>query len=317
MKKIIFCGILLSTACFGIFESVFAIGMITEPIVIKDILRGGEISKTVTMFNPESKTAIFTIGTNGDIDGWVEFFEKENLNSAVTKINVPAVTYYDVIAVIKVPAGTPNGEYNGEIFVKQSPTDQPKEGESSVSVSQMVSREVKITVTDKEVVKLDTSVIPEKYDIASGDPLRIKFVYENQGNIVLQPSYQLKITKDEKTIFNAIFPYPDDEEAVKPGETKTMPDIEWQTIGQEDGRYTVEISTMINSKILETNNFYFNIGATQVLGIDDNKEGVMSSISKIGGGNTTIGWFILGGILLVIATILKFIFLRKKNIIEE
>jgi uncharacterized membrane protein len=90
-----------------------------------------------------------------------------------------------------VPQDTPNGEYNGEIFITQAPKDKSKEGTSSVSIFQRVGREVKIVVTDKEITKIDTTLIPEKYDIKIGEPLKIKVIYENQGNISLKPDLQL------------------------------------------------------------------------------------------------------------------------------
>jgi uncharacterized membrane protein len=319
MDKALLFKISFLVFCLGIAANVFAIGMITEPIVIENILRGGEISKTVTVFNPEGSEVVYTLGTEGGIKGWAEFFEIGKLDTPVTKVNVPAKTYYDVIAKIKVPDGTPNGEYTGEIFVKLEPKEQPNEGENTVSVAQMISREVRIKVTDQEVIKLDTTLIPETYDVKQGQSLKIKIIYENLGNISLKPNLQLKITStsDEKAVFNAIFPYPETEDAVKPGETKTMPIFEWQTTGQPKGRYGVEVTTLIGSEVSEKNDFHFNIGDVSLGGELGSKEDssltknkFLAAVSLIGGGNLILGWIVIGGLLLLLTFVL--ILIKRK-----
>lgn len=310
IKKILSLKILFLVFCLGLASNVFAIGMITEPIVIENILRGGKISETITVFNPENGEAIYQLGTSGQINGWVEFFEIGKPDIAVSKVNVPAKKYYDLTAVITIPDSTPNGEYIGEIFVKQEAKEKPKEGESAVSISQMVSKAVKIKVTDQEVVKIETTLIPEAYDVKQEESLKIKVIYENLGNIALRPDLKLKIsnTNDEKTVFNAIFPYPETEEAVKPGEKKTMPDFEWQTTGQPKGKYLAEITTLINNEVFGTKDFRFNIGDVS----SDNKKnwGFLAG-SFIGKSNLTLIWVIIGGILLVFAKVL--IAFHKKN----
>lgn len=323
MKKAIFLSIFISIISLAIGGSALAIGMITEPIVISDILRGGQISEKVTMFNPQDKEVIFLLGTTGQIDGWVTFFEEDDLNTPILQANIPAKEYYDVIAKITVPQGTPNGKYTGEIYVKQEAEKNPLTGGSEVAVAQMVSRSVTITVTDKEVVKLEATVIPEKYDVAIGDSLKIKIIYENLGNISLKPSYQLKITdvNDGKTVFNAIFPYSETEEAVKPGERKTMPTYEWPTAGQIEGKYRATITTLLGDEVLDENDFLFNIGKAGVLGAEDKKEETsnkfLAAVSAMGGGNMTVGWIIMGGILLLFLAALNFIVSKRKKVIDN
>lgn len=310
IKRIFFLAVAVLTFNLALGQTVFAIGMITEPIILNDVLRGSEVSEIVTVFNPESTEVVYKLGTDGDIKGWVEFFEKDNLSAPVLTVNVPAKTYYDAIAKVKVPDGTPNGEYVGEIFVMQEPKEQSNSKDSSVSVSQKVSREVRIKVTDQEVLKLDTTLIPETYDVRAGDALRIKIVYENLGNVSVKPDLQLKIVSiaDNKTVFNAIFPYSDTEEAVKPGERKTMPVFEWPTTGQKDGKYRAEVSTKLNGKTVQENSFKFNIGtvvAGNDISISDNK--FLAAVSAIGNGNLTQGWFTIGGVLLILAAGLAFL----------
>ncbi len=313
MKKKFIAAIAVLVLNLILGQTVFAIGMITEPIIVDDMLRGGEISKTVTVFNPESVVVAYRLGTDGEIKGWVEFFEVGKPEIAVSKVNVPAKSYYDVIAKIKVPDGTPNGEYIGEIFVMQEPKEQSSSKESTVSVSQKVSREVRIGVTDQEIISLQTTLIPEAYDINKGEPLRIKIIYENLGNISIKPDLQLKIVAIEsgKTVFNAIFPYPDDEDPVKPGEIKTMPIFEWISAGQENAKYWAETKTLVNNKMVGEQKFRFSIGGAAGLLVDSSnnlsESKLLAAVAFVGGGNLTSGWMVIGISLLVLAGITGFI----------
>jgi len=309
MKNRIFLGSLALLSVIAA-ANVSAIGMITEPIVAKDMLRGGEVSKTVTLFNPQASEAIYELGSSGQIEGWVEFFVPGKLDTAVSQATVPPKAYYDVTAKIKVPEGTPNGEYKGEIFVKDNPKEQPGEEESSVGVGQMVSTEVTVTVTDREIIKLDTALIPESYDVKQGEPLKIKIIYENSGNVSLKPSFQLKIANsaDERIVFNAIYPYSETEEAVKPGESKTMPVFEWPTAGQATGRYLVEAVSLVGDEVLDTDDFRFDISENSATGA------VLGAfISSISGGNAALGWAVVGAVLLVLLIVLGAVIAKKRR----
>ena len=314
MKKIHFFQIWVLALLLGLVikvSPVFAIGMITEPIVVDNMLRGGEISKVVTVFNPQKTEVVYVFGSEGGVKGWVTFFEKGKPDTPVTKVVVPPTSYYDVIAKIKVPQDTPNGEYKGEIFVKQEAVSNAQEQGSSVAIAQMISREVKIKVTDTEIVKLGTALIPESYDVSSGQPLKIKIIYENLGNISVRPSFQLKILdgSGEKTVYNAIYPYPDSEESVKPGERKTMPMQEWPTTGQPTGSYVAEAYTMVGNATLEKNNFHFNLANQR----DGNGKVLGAFVTKIGGGKTQLGWAIIVGVVAVLVLFALFLVSRKRK----
>ncbi|MCL5009216.1 MAG: hypothetical protein M1400_02635, partial [Patescibacteria group bacterium] len=70
--QVVILALLISFA--GKAGNAAAIGMITEPIVIDSMLRGGEVSKTVTVFNPQKTEAVYLFGSDGGITGWVTFY---------------------------------------------------------------------------------------------------------------------------------------------------------------------------------------------------------------------------------------------------
>ena len=312
MKKIFYIIAFSFIAGAALAQNVWAIGMITAPIVLKDVLRGGGTTETITVFNPIDGDVVYRLGAEGEVKDWVTFFTDNSSSEPISKITVPPKKYLDLIAKIKIPADTPNGKYTGEIFIIQENGGQAS-GENSVAVSQMISREVEITVTDKEVAKLVATIIPESYNISDGEPLKIKITYENQGNIAIKPDLQLKIIRisDEKAVFNAIFPFPDTETPIKPAERKTLPDFEWLTAGQEDGKYRAEIKVLVNNNSLDSQSFRFAIGpVSQAQELPTNR--LLAAAAYVGRGNMTVGWFVIGSVLLILAGFMNFLFRKLK-----
>ena len=147
----------------------------------------------------------------------------------------------------------------GQVFISTIPKDEDGDEGSSASVVQKVGREVLITITDQEIIGFETTIIPD-YDIEKDGTLKIRIIYENLGNIFIKPDTQLTIKKGGKTIFNAIFPYPANEEAVKPRIKKEITPIEWQSTGQVEGRYLAEVKILHNGQTMEEDDFPFVVG---------------------------------------------------------
>lgn len=307
MKKLTTILITIIFLSFISTSTVFAIGQITEPIVIKDALRGQEASTMLTLLNSEYKEVKYGLRAEGQIADWASFFsvDDKNFENPITEIEMPSDQYTNVNVRFKIPDDTPNGEYTGELLVFLASSGELKGEETSVNVSQEIGRDVTITVTDKEVIKLQTSFIPLTYDVQQGKPLKIRVLYDNQGNIAVEPDLQLKITKNGRTVYNAIFPYPELEEAVRAYTNKEISPIEWQTIGQENGNYTAELKVILNGQEIQSSSFKFLIGHFQ-------NNMWIGAVSFLGGGNLAVGWFVIGGILLILAII--FDILRKKGV---
>lgn len=278
-------------------QMVFSIGQMTKPILIENVLRGQEITETLKLFNSEDKEVVYGLKAEGDIENWASFYgiEDKNLENPVTQIKIPPASYLDAIVKFTIPEDTPNGQYSGEIAVTSAPKKDSETENMVASVFQKIGREVLITVTDNEIIRLDAVFIPLKYGVKEGDSLKIKVIYDNQGNVSLRPDIQLTIIKSNKTVFNAIFPYPEAEEAIKPKTTKTMPLIEWQTAGQENGQYRAEIKVLLDNEVVEEHDFKFTIGFTSGTGF-------LAFITKLGAS----GWFIIGAFFAALAGILAF-----------
>lgn len=240
-------------------SQLLAIGLINKPIVINNALRDETIQETLKIFNSEEKEASFDLIAEGDIKDWTSFYLPEDLNNPITKVQAPAQSYYKATVYIKVPEDAANRQYNGQLTIILRPDKEDSE-ESQASVSQKLSRLVAITVTDMEIIDFNVSVIPHKYGLEENEPLNVRFIYDNQGNVSIAPQIQLKIKKDNKTIYNVIHPYPENKPAVKPLAQYEVSAIEIPTYGFEKGQYVAEISFLHNNKIALEKDFKFSIG---------------------------------------------------------
>ena len=312
MKKQKICLLLFAILALGVLfaGSVMAIGMMTEPIVFRDVLRGQQLRATLTLLNSETKADTYELSSEGQIAGWVKFYaiSDTKLANSVEKIQAPLASYFDVLAVLEVPKDARNGVYKGSIVVT-SGASEASTTENQATVRQSVSREVRVEITGKEIIKLESQIIPLNYSVNAGKPLNIKVIYENQGNVELKPEAKLLITKEDQTIFEATFPYPPAEQAVKSLERKVFdPLLTWQTAGQGAGKYQAKVEVLLNGAVVGESVFSLQINSLQ--------DQILSMVAMIGFGKLGLGWLFIGlglMILVFVIEILIFIFKNKKN----
>jgi len=307
MNKYIF--FVVSLLILGALPSnIFAIGMMTQPIVIKDILRGQESVTTLTLLNSETKEVTYGLKSEGQITSWVTFYkiDDKNLQNPITEIKMPAKGFVSVKAKFTVPKDSPNGSYTGQVLAFLASSGDIKNDEASVSVSQEIGRKVTITVTDKETVQFKATFIPTTYDVQQGKPLKIRVSYDNQGNVAVRPDLQLKILKDGTTIYNAIFPYPEGEDAVRALDIKEIAPIEWQTSGQAKGNYKAELTVSLNGQEVQKENVSFSIG---YFGFN-----FLGAMSFLGGNDASRAWLFIGTIFVVLLIALSILKKRGFNL---
>jgi len=242
-----------------LFNSVSAIGLVTQPIIIEDSLRGVEYQEKLIIVNSEEKINKIELTSAGQIKDWVSFFTINDPETAITEIEIPARANMEVVSVFTIPEDVANGEYKGTIGVLTKPIDSGDKKESYSNVNQEIDNEVKIIVTDDEIVNLDVSIIPGAYDLASGDPLDIRFIYDNQGNVRLSPQIDLKILKEENVVYNVIYPYPEEKSPVRAGSQQEIPAISVPTNNLEEGKYLVEMKFLHKGESILDKKFSFSI----------------------------------------------------------
>jgi hypothetical protein len=196
-----------------------------------------------------------------------------------------------VTVKMNIPSDIANGKYTGRLSVTNLPDANASNTESQAAVKQKIDREVTITISDQENVNIEgTSVIPESYDLAPGAPLNIRVIYDNQGNVKLSPQIRVKITKDEKSVYDMIYPYPEDEKAVNSKSQQEIKPLSIQTMGWENGAYQVQLAFSRGEEKLLEKSFRVTI--------DEKSASFVSGFS--GNIKTNLMWFAI--VLVVAAT---------------
>ncbi|MFZ3099677.1 MAG: hypothetical protein WA103_00370 [Minisyncoccales bacterium] len=273
MKKNYF-GKLLLSAVFsvGFFVllpvSVLAIGQMTQPIVFENAMRGQELTETLTLFSSQDADVVYGLAGSGDIANWASFYKIDDIESVnpITEIDVPAKEQVKVTVKFFVPADTPNGKYTGSVAVTGGVPERQESSLNQVQVMDRVARKVTINVTDEEKILLEAEIIPAKYGVSVAEPLRIKALFENKGNVEIRPETHIKITRlsDSKTVHTAIYPYPEDEEAIKPFSSKVLDDlVVWQPLDMDLGKYNAQIKVKVNGDVKAEKDFNFDVMTNQ------------------------------------------------------
>jgi len=274
MKKYsIFILLLFSFLFFPKF--VFALGQMTEPIVVENALRGEKIQKEIIAVNSDKNPIAVKFSAEGQIKDWAKFFLPEDLENSFVNTTIPAQNNLRVVVIINVPDDVLNGEYKGILSVTSVAGEKIESEESSAAVLQKIDREVTIIVSDHEEINLNTSIIPSTYDLEISEPLNVRIIYDNQGNVSLSPQIHLKIKKDDKNIYDVIYPYSEEEKAVNSKSQYEINPIKIQTIGWESGKYLAQLEFLHNNQVLSQKDFRFTIAQKDGLsvgGLDKFKE---------------------------------------------
>lgn len=261
MKKISMFAVLASMLFVFILPlKTFAIGQVTEPIALKNAQRGQEPQATMTIINNDKTDTEIGLIAKGDIAVWTRFYSTKNLKDPIESIKMSAGSQASVIARFSIPGDARNGKYKGFVSVSKKFDAAANKDQSSVSLAQEIDREVTIEISGKEVVGFDVSIIPETYDLKINEPLNIRLIYDNSGNVAITPQMQIKIKNDSEVIYNTIYPYPENQPAVKPGEIYEIPIIQVLTNNLKKGEYTAEMSFSIDGKNIQEKNFNFSVG---------------------------------------------------------
>lgn len=229
-----------------------AFGQLTEPIIVDNAMRGQTITEEIFLINNKNKTITIELSAEGDIADWVEYYKSEEKTDVIEQIEVSSSSNIGIKARITLPDSLPNGKYVGTLVTTfENKDDNDSSTSTYASITQVVEREVAISVTDEEDVSLAVNIIPNKFDFVKGEKMSIKLLYFNTGNVELRPNLDIKIMQEDEVLYNRIFPYFEKDNGIKPLERK---EVEVDDVRLEDldfGRYNV-VLTVVNG--LETVN---------------------------------------------------------------
>ncbi len=250
MKKLfLFLTILL--AFIIAVHMVNALGLSVLPALIKaNVIRGQQFDTLVTVNNPSSDEAIYSIKADDKIIDWVSFY-MENQSSQISQIAVPAASSNSFIARFNIPKGASNGKYTSFIYVETLSNESVLGNSSSLSIkipittslevvgSQFLTGKViNITTTDTEINRL----------------LRIKTEFQNTGDVKATPRIEVTFKKNGVEIANFVH----NTTSVDVDSTLTI-DSDCDTTGQTVGDYVANVKVYLNDKVIKEKDIDFKI----------------------------------------------------------
>ncbi len=260
MKKIIILSIVFILGIFVSLNHALALGQMTEPIVIDNALRGEKIQQELIAVNSDKKELQVTFSAEGDVQDWTKFYLPNDLNTPLELFSLPPNGTLHVISILEVPEDIENGVYVGSFSVSNVANKELNKEVSKSNVIQKIDRKITITISDQEEVNIEkTSVIPNKFDLDKNESLSIRIIYNNQGNVRLKPQIRIKIKKDDKNIYDMIYPYPEGESAVNSKSQHEIKPLVVQTLGWENGKYYVSLEFSRDNEVLLKKDFKFSI----------------------------------------------------------
>lgn len=249
-----------------------AIGQVTSPILISDALPGETYEEKMTVIGASNASAQINLSAEGQIKDWAAFYNPNDLDKPINVVSLNSGEMIELTVKFSIPLDAAKSEYAGFISVSQIASENNFKNESGSSVTQKIDREVKIIVDTEEKIKFDVSIIPETYDLVLGEPLKIRIIYDNQGNMEISPSIRLKLQNNDETYYSAIFPYPENIPAVKPRAQYEIKTLEIPTTGYPRGKYIVSLDFYNYDTLSLSKDFYFNLRSQA------EKQGLLSGI---------------------------------------
>lgn len=167
-----------------------------------------------------------------------------------------------ILLKIQIADDAPNNIYNSTICIKSIPQETTAGGgavaqsvvEMNVTATIMVTGIQILNGTVKSITTADTEI---------GYPLKIKVLFQTDGNVVAKPMIACCIAKStdcscitNNSLIVDTFVYA--ETGVKPGKTDTIT-VLWNTTGKEPGEYNVSVNVSLGEGTLATKDLPFKI----------------------------------------------------------
>ena len=89
-KKYIFLVFIIVFSLFSFFQprEILAVGIISQPIVIQDVMRGQILEKSLQLVNSRDTEIHFDISADGDIAEWVTYHTLGDIEKPITGADV-------------------------------------------------------------------------------------------------------------------------------------------------------------------------------------------------------------------------------------
>ncbi len=220
-----------SAASFGVSPSIFE---------FENLARGHAYEQYIKILSLEEVDSEATLETVGDIPSWVTFLHVDTKEPITGPIMVPSKSSVQVIALFDIPPDAPNGEYEGYIQVRPVVSEVV----SGSPVNLVVRAKYNVVVIGDEQISGVVESATVK-DTESGQTLRIKYSFENTGNVAVRPTADVVILEKGKEIDSFSF----EGHEVNSGLSSTQI-VEWDTENRGTGDFEAKLEVFLDGQSL-------------------------------------------------------------------
>ena len=229
------------------------LGMAPASMTISDALKGGSYERMITVFNTGDEAGTFMLIADDECSKWISFYAEDDLATPLTEVAIPAGGKAKILVRFDIPEDIANANYASTIYAQSIPKESSgTEGAAAQAVIRIPSK-ITIDVTGTQILKGTVKSITTT-DTEIDYPLKIKVLFQNEGNVVAKPNIAVTITKDGKLVDSFVH----DETGIKPDCEDTIT-VLWNTTGQEIGDYTADAEVSLGGEVLADKSLPFKI----------------------------------------------------------
>ena len=229
------------------------LGLSPASITVSDALKGGTYERTFAVFNTGDEAGTFMLIAEGECSKWISFYAEADLTTPLTEVAIPAGGKAKIRVKFDIPEDIANADYIGTIYAQSIPKESLEtEGAAAQAVIRIPSK-ITIDVTGTQILKGTVKSITTT-DTEIDYPLKVKALFQNEGNVVAKPKIAVTITKDGELVDSFVH----DETGIKPDYEDTIT-VLWNTTDQEIGDYTADVEVSLGGEILTTKSLPFKI----------------------------------------------------------
>jgi len=229
-----------------------SVGVGPSYIEILHASKGKEYERMILVSNAGKNDVNFSLIAVGDIKNWTSFYRYDNATTPIHNVTVKRNGSEKIIVKFDIPDNVANDNYTGTIYVEPlSPETSNQSGHTSVALRLPVNVLIEVIGTQylAGVVKSITT-----RDIEVNQPLVIRILFENTGDVFAKPMIQVGIKKDK--IFIENFTYSSDR--IEVGLEKYIY-ATWSNTSRIPGEYIANVTVLLDGKILAEKNLSFKI----------------------------------------------------------
>jgi len=228
------------------------IGVAPSTMELNDAIRGAELQRMVTVFNPDDEVEGYTLNVKGEAGSWISFYVENDPLTPIEKVIVPGSGKTKVLVKFNIPDDAPNRKHEATIFVATAAASLEK-NTSGQTIKLGAPVDVIITVTGTQILNGIVKGITTS-DTEVNYPLRIKVEFQSTGNVIARPEIKVEIIKDGTMVGR----YTHSGTKVKAGSSELIP-VEWDTTGKETGDYKANVAVSLGGKVLSTKELPFKL----------------------------------------------------------